>query len=383
MRDNSKNDHGGDAAAAAAAPPIASSKVTLRRDEKKNTPVDIWLLRLMQCINAVSLCLFLTPPSFRILLGWDVALSTQRDYLETIEPFLPDIVVGIVFPRLPIPIQVLDITTSRSTTFGDDDHETASTTRIYFPGVAVDCVLGIVQGLVLGTHLLLRSPSGRLSHPWLPALAVFFFATMCLSALPLHCLRDLALFNNGPQPTLMTHMLCWIDTFSTSSSCILVLFSTLVEHQYLDATTATDYVLLSLNACGTIISLAVAHSNRIIMALMHVGLGTLILPLVLFIICKRRCQNTSIQEDGMLYIGVANLVFFLGGIPLLLATNASTASKWTHGTYCVLTSFFVASRIAVVEYWAFCCAQARCFSSISNKNTRQRPVPKIRKQKCS
>ncbi|KAL7581324.1 hypothetical protein ACA910_006085 [Epithemia clementina (nom. ined.)] len=401
---------------------IAVNGSTRRRSGRWNI-----LLWLMQGINVLSLGLFFTPWFLRQICWWwfgqttnVVQLSTEGDddddgdYLESIRLFLPNGLVNMIFPRPTIPLQVLVLN-------DDNDDDAGAITKIFFPGVAIDCLLGIVQGLVLGTNLLLRSPSGRLSKPWIPAMVLYFFVTMCLSALPLHCLREMGFLGGGdgggntsraningqilrqPQPNLFGSFLLWVDTFSTANAYILVLFSTLIEHQYLHPTTATSYALLTLNISGTLVAFGVAHSNPFIMAFMHGGIGLLMPPVVLGILLSKHWRpkqdsasndNNDGDNDGLVYILLAHAVFVVAGLPLLLATNASAAAEWTQGNYCAMTAFFVASRIATVQYWAFCDAQWRCQITTNRRSSGtdqsktlqqqgQHPSRSIIKQKAS
>lgn len=114
----------------------------------------------MQCANVLSLPL-LRPPFLRFLVGLDVYMTTKYDYLYSIKQFVPDLILDIGF-RDALPLHAVII----------------NSTPIFFPGVGIECILGTLQGVVLGFDLLHIPPGGALQVPVLPAAALFLYAGM-------------------------------------------------------------------------------------------------------------------------------------------------------------------------------------------------------------
>ena len=323
---------------------------TAMGDDPVSRPMRSPLFWIMQAINVLSLGLLVTPLTFHYVLGVSVRISNTDNYVQSIQMFLPTALRDLVFPRQFIPTQIWDIEGTQGTL-----------THIYFPGVAVDTTLGMLQGLALGSKLLFQRPSGRLSQPWIPALSLYFFALMCFSALPLHCLRDLGhLDQDLGSPTILGYALNWIDTSATATSVFLAFLSTLVEYKRMDSNSATSYAMLGINVCFTLVAWGVAHGLKTLVAFMHVGVFMIALPPMLVFMWKQHSREKSARTDGLVYTLVAHGVFIVSGLPLVVcALNASAVAEWTNGMYCSMTSFFVASRIAAVQFWAYCDAQSR------------------------
>lgn len=101
------------------------------------------------------------------------------------------------------------------------------TTTVYFVGVALECILGTVQGILLGANLLKTPKKGNYQTPSIAATALFLYAGMCISAFPIHCLKDIEVFDIKRSP--LATLLQWMDTLCTSSVPALALLEGLVK----------------------------------------------------------------------------------------------------------------------------------------------------------
>ena len=170
------------------------------------------LYKCVQTINWLTLPLAVATPWALGLFGIRVQHSTRYDYFYSIEQFVPKPLERIFYPN-PLTIQTVPINDTKS---------------LFFPGIALDTLIGTIQTFVVGLDLWKRPPQGRMRTPMIQSSCFLLYACMYISAFPLHCLKDYPLFDISSR-SFLTQALFWIDTFSTSCSPPFMLLSGLVE----------------------------------------------------------------------------------------------------------------------------------------------------------
>jgi hypothetical protein len=301
-----------------------------------NTRTLFWV---MQCINVLSLPLLFPPLSVGSFFGTEVIMTSKYDYLYSIKQFVPDLILRIGF-RSPLPLHAVNI----------------NAVPIYFPGVAVECILGTLQGLMLGIDLLGTLPNRTLSRPALPAVALLLYAGMCIAAFPLHCLKEIPMFDIESNAAL-TNVLFWVDTFCTSATPVVMFLSGLFECGYmsLENCRLACWMILPIN--GTLTALGILLPNRWIMLFMHIFFQTIFLTPLLFM-TKVRVDSLRNCRDGFFYMKLAKVCSIL--FAYCAFAFASFLSYITGDNFCPLTSVFVGSRIGMVQYWAYSKLQSEC-----------------------
>lgn len=292
------------------------------------------LFWFMQATNVVSLSLLLTPRTLNRF-GIRTSLSRDDDYLHLIKMFVPDSLLRMWFSD-EMPVQVIRI----------------SSIDVFFPGVAIECVLGTLQGIWLGLDLVRLPPQGNYRTPFLPALALFLYAGMCISALPLHCLKGISIFDSASDSG---RFLLWADTLFTASVPPIMLLSGLVESGLAEPNHERFvWLILGLNATFTWIG--VLFSSRWIIFGLHVIFQGLFVGPLSYITRKRTMELDC--PHGYFFLKLAMYGSILGTYGAFCF--ASALSTMTQGDFCPLTSMFLASRHGMVQYWAYCKSQARC-----------------------
>jgi len=229
-------------------------------------------------------------------------------------------------------------------------------TTVFFPGVAIECILGTLHGVVLGIDLLGTPPRGSLLAPVLPATALFLYAGMCIAAFPLHCLKDVPFFDIETN-SVLTNTLFWVDTVCTSATPVVMFLSGLIECDYLPPEgQMLAWWILPIN--GTLAALGILLPSRWIMLFMHILFQTIFLT-PLLIMTSKRVGKLSSCHHGYVYMKLAKLCSILGAYCAF--AFASFLSNVTGENFCPLTSVFVGSRIGMTQYWAYCKLQSECY----------------------
>lgn len=299
------------------------------------------LMWWMQATNALSVLILLVPTIFSKFLVSESFLSRQYDYIHSIEPFLPYSLLNLLSFGGSLPIQTIRI----------------GSLTMYFPGVAVECILGTIQGILLGMDLLRTPRQGNYQTPMLPATALFLYAGMCTTAFPIHCLKDVSVFDIQSD-SVVALSLQWLDTCCTSCVPAIALLTGLIESKLADPSYERFLpLIICINAmltwCGAFLL------NRWITFTLH-GLVQVfyILPLV-HLTNKRVDQLDCTHGFAWMKYGKYVALFGLNSVLVCMAV----ASVTMQGNFCPLASVFLVSRIAVVFYWTHCKLQAECYCS--------------------
>lgn len=292
----------------------------------------------MQTINVLSIVLVLMPTALRSFVEMNSFLSTKHEYTHSIVPFIPAVIIDILTFSDSLPIQTLQL----------------GTITVYFPGVALECILGTIQGILLGADLLHTPIQGNYQTPAVSATALFLYAGMCISAFPIHCLKDFAAFNIQTKAVLATS-LQWLDTFCTACVPAIAVLAGLVESGLAEPS-SQRFVPLILGVNALLTWFGAFLPNRWITFTLHALVQVLfIVPLVH--ITNQRTDRLGCNH-GLSIMKLGKYTAILG-IYCVIAFVA-ILSIVTEGSFCPLTSIFLISRIAVVEYWAYSKAQAEC-----------------------
>lgn len=296
------------------------------------------LLRHMQIINLLTLPIFVTPLYFKHVLRLPaVWFSYKYEYYYSFKQFVPDIFLFGYYA--PIPLHALDV----------------GSVTVYFPGLAIDCVVGTIQGVLLGLSLYRRGPRGNMRAPTLPATSLIMFGAMELVALPLHCLKEVP-WLDIESGSLLTNLLFWMDTFFTSSTYVAMFLSGLIECRFLPPE-KQGLFLWVLPVTGSMTVLGVFLPNRWIECVLHMLFLSAFTTPLLFM-TGRRVKRLGCPH-GYAYMKSAKLCFVILGylawwfFPTLL-------SKATGGQVDPLTAIFVGCRVGMVQYYAYCMSQGEC-----------------------
>mmetsp|Transcript_3020 Transcript_3020/g.7864 ORF Transcript_3020/g.7864 Transcript_3020/m.7864 type:complete len:480 (-) Transcript_3020:1110-2549(-) len=393
-------------------------------DRERRSLLSNPLFRFVVILNILSLT-FPFAPVFLGTMGMGVYLNYERDHAESTRPFAPSWLIECAFDAAA-PLQVADVPLpgwarggsaerwlvkgerKESVTAGKEEISalkrakklrnwfglgrgrggksekvgatvsSGAVATVYLPGLVLDCLLGVVQGLVLGIDLLflyLHSASSRQSRKGapttdnrgrplsvLPSLSLLLFAGMCASALPLHCLRDSPLIVEDGQfggarevdPLQLTRsktILLFADVFCTTVAPTLM---------FLDFRVRTGWLSIGAeNLAAAAVPLIkgplvwVGVSNRyewwgpVLVAALHVGplplYGTLFYGFLL-----RECDMCPHEALWMATSAVSLVAFSFG--PALWGTRLA---ELTGGTFDSLTCMFLGCRIGMVQYWAY------------------------------
>ena len=312
----------------------ASTTTTQKRIKMRGDNRLFWW---MQAINVVSILLAILPIFLRNFIDLDSFLSTKHDYIHSIEPFLPAPLLDILTFHDSLPIQTLQL----------------GTTTVYFVGVALECILGTVQGILLGADLLNTPKRGNYQTPSIAATALFLYAGMCISAFPIHCLKDMEVFNI--KRSLLATLLQWLDTLCTSSVPALALLAGLVESGLAEPS-SEKFVPLILLINAILTWFGAFLPNRWITFTMH-GLVQVVYIVPLVYITDKRTNRLDCKH-GLSIMKLGKYAALLG-IYAVIAFVA-VLSIVSEGNFCPLTSVFLVSRLAAVEYWKFSKLQAEC-----------------------
>lgn len=292
----------------------------------------------MQAINVFSVLFLLAPTLLRSVVNIDDFLSREFAYTHSIEPFIPAALLDLFTIGNSLPVQAIQL----------------GSLTIYFPGVAIECIFGVVQGIWLGMDLLNTPRRGNYQTPSLPATALFLYAGMCLSAFPIHCLKSIAMFDLESQSVVATS-LQWLDTWCTSCVPGIALLVGLIECNLAEPSHERFMpLILAVNAFLT--WLGAFLPNRWTTFTLHALIQfAFVIPLVH--LTNQRTSQLSCPHGFKLmklgkYVAIATLYCIVAFIAILSIT--------TEGCFCPLASVFVVSRIATVEYWAFSKSQADC-----------------------
>lgn len=291
-----------------------------------------------QAINVLSVVFILMPTVLRNFVDIDSFLSAKHDYTHSIEPFIPAALLDILTFNDSLPIQTLQL----------------GSTTIYFPGVALECILGTFQGVLLGADLLHTPKRGNYQTPAMSATALFLYAGMCISAFPIHCLKDFAIFNVRSESVVATS-LQWADTFCTSCVPSVALLGGLIQSRLAEPS-SERFVPLILATNAILTWFGAFLPNRWITFSLHALVQVVfILPLVH--ITTKRVKRLDC-EHGLSIMKLGKYVAILGVYSVI--AFVAILSIMAEGSFCPLTRIFLISRIAVVEYWVYSKSQADC-----------------------
>lgn len=298
---------------------------------------DMMVYWILQSINILSFLVVANLVRSHSVLAHDIRFSSESfDYLHSFRPFVPDVILNIAFDKhTRYPLQMVDVNLPVS----------EKPTTIYLPGIALDCLWGMLQGIFLAIYTLVR-PS-KLRSSILPSGALFFFAGMCFAALPLHSLKEHFDIRDRSLVVIFLH---WMDTFCTASSSILLLLSVMVERNMLSRQKSYALTLFGLALSGVATAIGVILPNTWIMGFMHIAvMQNCALGILAIVIKKQIMQENDFSGIGH---GLASVAVFvtMAILPLLLAWWV--LDRW-NGSYCVVTSFFMACRFCMVQFWAF------------------------------
>lgn len=185
-------------------------------------PANMLLYPSMLIVNAMSFVLLWCLPSLL-----DIQFDGTLEYTATITPFAPDCILNVAFYE-PIPVQYIE--------FGSHQEMW----RLNLPALALDCVLGAVQGITLGLNLLVSSTSTSRTNGknngrslLLPAINLFFYAGMCCSAIAVHCIPDVGSVVGWPLSAVPAKCFIWMDMYCTACVPAIMLLDTLAERRLL------------------------------------------------------------------------------------------------------------------------------------------------------
>lgn len=296
------------------------------------------LFRWMQAINVSSLLLLLTPSVLRSFVSIDSFLSRRHEYIHSIEPFIPGNLLDMVSFGDSLPVQTIQL----------------GWVTLYFPGVALECILGTLQGGWLGMNLWNTPRQGNYQTPALPATALFLYAIMCITAFPIHCLKDITVFDIRSH-SLVARSLQWADTFCTSSVPPIALLAGLIESGLAEPS-SERFVPLILCVNAVLTWFGAFAPNRWITFTLHALFQFIfIIPLVYF--TTRRTEQLDCNH-GLIIMKRGKYPAILG--VYCVAASIAILSIMTEGSFCPLAAIFLVSRIAIVQYWQYCKSQAEC-----------------------
>ena len=308
------------------------------------------LYRFIQAINLLSLSLVLTPYTLKNFLGIHVIYSTKYDYFYSLSQFVPRPIQKLFYPD-PIAVQTISINDTKS---------------LFFPGVAMECFIGTMQGLIVGTDLWRRGRKGRMRTPRIHAVCFYGYTVMCISAFPLHCLKDYSLFDISSKSSL-TQTLFWLDTFGTSLSPPLMFLAGLIENRSdLVPESQRDRWVWSIVIMNAILTyLGIAYDWPWITMYLHIASQTVFCFPLLFLtwkaVQKYHCRHGFYTY--MVLAKVCSFVFAYNGMLFL----AALLSRISGGAFCPLTSAFVGCRIGMMQYWVYCRKESECVCFSTSK----------------
>lgn len=227
------------------------------------------------------------------------------------------------------------------------------TTTVYFVGVALECILGTVQGILFGANLLKTPKKGNYQTPSIAATALFLYAGMCISAFPIHCLKDIEVFDIKRSP--LATLLQWMDTLCTSSVPALALLEGLVKSGFAEPGSEKCVPLIFLiNAILTWFGAFLPNRwltftlHRLVQVIYIVPLVYIINKRTTILVCEHGLSIMKLGKYAALW-GIYTVIKFVAVLSIV-----------TEGSFCPLTSVFLVSRIVVVEYWSYSKLQAEC-----------------------
>ena len=296
----------------------------------------------MHLINVFSVFFLLAMTGLKYL-GLDVDdsfLSRKYEYIHSIEPFIPESLLSLIgtFVGDSLPVQTVKL----------------GSFTLYFPGVAVECILGTLQGILLGMDLLRTPRQGNYQTPALPATALFLYAGMCITAFPIHCLKDIAMFDIRSGSVIATS-LQWVDTWCTSCVPPIALLALLVENGLAEPS-YERFVPWILLFSAVLTWFGAFLPNRWITFTLHALSQFIFIVPFVYLTTKRSKQLDCTHGLAISKFGKYRTIL---GV-YCVAASIAILSIMTEGSFCPLASVFLVSRIAIVQYWSYSRSQTDC-----------------------
>uniref|UniRef100_A0A7S3V224 Uncharacterized protein n=1 Tax=Aplanochytrium stocchinoi TaxID=215587 RepID=A0A7S3V224_9STRA len=309
----------------------------------------------MSVVKSVAyIILVLSPPILFTplllnFLGVDYYLSYKYDYLYSIKQFVPEELAKLFFFE-SIPLQAFRV----------------NDVVVYFPGVFVETILGILIFAVLGIDLLTSVAKHKMKTPDLAALMMFCYAGMCIGAFPLHSLKEIPAFDILVDTPLI-HTLFMFDSLCTSVVPPVMIVIELVTNGTLSANRGRHAALMITILFWSLCYAGVVFHQPWIMFFLHIGTQLLFCPVLLAITRQRFKKQTSLVQRGrgesgcihgfhwMVIAFLYSVVFASGGftVPVYL-------SKISQNYFDPLTSVFFGCRCGMIAYYLYCKDQLEC-----------------------